>query len=124
MLDSVGIKKIEEKSKQFLIEKIIHVIEFENPYATKSEKKPEILSIIQRNYKITRIVYQQLYFDTAEHFAEFIKSLSIFELQDLDEDIRANGWGIKEISEIRDSEKKFISRKIVQYKKLLLKQSM
>ena len=124
MLDSVGIKKIEEKSKQFLIEKIIHVIEFENPYATKSEKKPEISSIIQRNYKITRSVYQQLYFDTAEHFAEFIKSLSIFELQDLDEDIRANGWGIKEISEIRDSEKKFIIRKIVQYKKLLLKQSM
>ena len=124
MLDSVGIKKIEEKSKQFLIEKIIHVIEFENPYATKSEKKPEISSIIQRNYKITRSVYQQLYFDTAEHFAEFIKSLSIFELQDLDEDIRVNGWGIKEISEIRDSEKKFISRKIVQYKKLLLKQSM
>ena len=124
MLDSVGIKKIEEKSEQFLIEKIIHVIEFENPYATKSEKKPEILSIIQRNYKITRSVYQQLYFDTAEHFVEFIKSLSIFELRDLDEDISANGWGIKEISEIRDSEKKFISRKIVQYKKLLLKQSM
>ena len=51
-------------------------------------------------------------------------SLSIFEQRDLDQDIRANGWGIKEISEIRDSEEIFISRKIVQYKKLLLKQSM
>ena len=104
MLYSVGIKKIEEKNKQFLIEKIIHGTEFENLYVKNSEKKPEILSTIERNYKITRGVYQQLQFDTAELFAEFIKSLTIFELQDLDEDIRANGWGIKKISEIQDSE--------------------
>ena len=103
MLDSVGIKKIEEKNKQFLIEKIIHV-EFENLYATDFERKPEIMSTIGRNYRIARRVYQQLYIDTAEFFADFIRSLSIFELQDLDEDIRANGWGIKKISEIQDSE--------------------
>ena len=107
MLDSVGIKKIEEKNKQFLIEKIIHGIEFENLYAKSSENKPEILSTIERNYKIAGGVYQQLHFDTAELFAEFIKSLTIFELQDLDEDIRANGWGIKKISEIQDSEEIF-----------------
>ena len=52
MLDSVGIKKIEEKNKQFLIEKIIHGIEFENLYATNSERKPEIMSTIGRNYRI------------------------------------------------------------------------
>ena len=37
-------------------------------------------------------------------FAEFIKSFNSFDLQDLDEDIRANGWGIKQLSEIHDSE--------------------
>ena len=86
-----------------MIEKIIHV-EFENLYATDFERKPEIMSTIGRNYRIARRVYQQLYIDTAEFFADFIRSLSIFELQDLDEDIRANGWGIKKISEIQDSE--------------------
>ena len=30
MLDSVGLKKVEDKNKQFLIEKIIHGVEFEN----------------------------------------------------------------------------------------------
>ena len=104
MLDSAGIKKIEEKNKQFLIEKIIHGIEFENLYPTNSERKPEIISTIERNYRIARTIYQQLYIDTAELFADFIRSLSTFELQDLDEDIRANGWGIKKISEIQDSE--------------------
>ena len=104
MLDSVGIKKIEEKNKQFLIEKIIHGIEFENLYPTNSERKPEIISTIERNYRIARTIYQQLHIDTAELFADFIRSLSTFELQDLDEDIRANGWGIKKISEIQDSE--------------------
>ena len=95
MLDTVGIKKLEEKNKQFLIEKIIHGIEFENLYATDFENKPEILSAIERNYKNARRVYQQLHFDTAELFAEFITSLSTFELQDLDKGIKANGWGIK-----------------------------
>ena len=57
MLDSVGIKKIEEKNKQFLIEKIIHGIEFENLYATNSERKPEIMSTIGRNYRIAWRIY-------------------------------------------------------------------
>ena len=104
MLDSVGIKKIEEKNKQFFIEKIIHGIEFEDLYTTDSERKPEIMSTIERNYRIPRRVYQQLHIDTAELFADLIRSLNTFELQDLDKDIRANGWGIKKISEIQDFE--------------------
>ena len=32
MLDSVAMKKVEDKNKQFLIEKIIHGVEFENFY--------------------------------------------------------------------------------------------
>ena len=39
MLDTVGMQKIAEKSKQFLIEKIIHSVEFENPYFIEIEKK-------------------------------------------------------------------------------------
>ena len=103
MLDSVGLKKLEEKNKQFLLEKVIHGVEFENLYATDSERKPEIMSTIERNYRIARRVYQQLYLDTAELFADFIRSLSSFEQRDLDEDIRANGWGIKKISEVSDA---------------------
>ena len=79
MLDTVGLKKLEEKNKQFLLEKIIHGIEFENPYATNYERKPEIMSTIERNYRITRRVYQQLYIDTAELLAEFIRSLDSFQ---------------------------------------------
>ena len=104
MLDNVGIKKIEEKNKQFLLEKIIHRIEFENLYATESERKPEILSTIEKNYRIERRVYQQLYLDTAELFADFIRSLSSFELHHFDEDIRANGWGIKKLSEVNNAQ--------------------
>ena len=34
MLDTIGLQKVEEKSKQFLIEKIIHGVEFRSPYLT------------------------------------------------------------------------------------------
>ena len=50
---------------------------------------------VEKNYRIARRVYQQLYLDVAELSAEFIRSLSSSELQDFDEDISANGWGIK-----------------------------
>ena len=36
--DTYGLKKIEEKDKQLLTEKIIHRIENENPYTRSSEK--------------------------------------------------------------------------------------
>ena len=38
MLDTVGIQKVEEKNKQFLIEKI-HKIEFESLYTSLNLKK-------------------------------------------------------------------------------------
>ena len=40
MLDTVGIQKVEQKNKQFLIEKIIYGVEFENIYQSNPEKKP------------------------------------------------------------------------------------
>ena len=72
-------------------------MEFENQYPTESET-------IERNYRIARRVYQQLHIDTSELFPDFLRSLRTFEQQDLDEDIRANGWGIKKLSEVSDSE--------------------
>ena len=87
MLDTVGLQKVEQKNKQFLLEKIIHGIEFENLYTTDSERKPEVMSTIEGNYRIARKVYQQLYLDSAELFADFIRSLSISEQRDMDEDL-------------------------------------
>ena len=59
---------------------------------------------VERNYRIVRRVYQQLYLDIAELFAEFIRSLSSSELQVFDEDISANGWEIKKISEVSNAQ--------------------
>ena len=59
---------------------------------------------VDRNYRIARRVYQQLYLDVAERFAEFIRSLSSSEMQDFDDDISANGWTIKKISEVSDAQ--------------------
>ena len=62
------------------------------------------MSTIEGNYRIARRVYQQLHLDIAELFAEFIRSFSVFGLRDMDEDIAANSWGIKKISEVTDSQ--------------------
>ena len=45
--DSIGMQKLEEKSKQFLIEKIIYGIEFKNLFNIEREKKPEIIETVE-----------------------------------------------------------------------------
>ena len=104
MLDTVGMQKIEKKSKQFLIEKIIHSVEFENPYFNEIEKNPEIIETVKSYYRVARRVYQQLYFDVSELFADFIRSTDLLNLQDMDNDIKANGWGIKKITDVNSAE--------------------
>ena len=104
MLDTVSLQKIEAKNKQFLIEKIIHGIEFESLYNTKTEKNPEIIETTESNYRVARRVYQRLYIDISELFGEFVRSMSSYEIQNMNDDIRANGWGIKNITDVSDSE--------------------
>ena len=91
MLDTVGMKKFEEKNNQFLMEKIILGVELENAY--QKEIKPEILETIEDNYKVQRRVYQYLYFDIADLFLEYVKSMDSYEIQDIEEDMKANGCG-------------------------------
>ena len=64
----IGLQKIEEKDKQFLIEKIIAKIENKNPYEIKTEKEPEIMLEIEKEYRICRRVYQASFYKTAEIF--------------------------------------------------------
>ena len=103
MLDTLGMKKVEEKKKQFLIEKIIYGVQFEDLYQSDSERKPEIMSAIEGNYRIARRVYQQLHIDISGLFADLIRSMSSYELEDMSKDIRANGWAIKKVTEVEDA---------------------
>ena len=49
-------------------------------------------------------MYQQLHLDISELFADFIKSMSSFEIEELNNDIQANGWGIKKVTEVKYAE--------------------
>ena len=101
--DSVSLKTIEEKDRQFLVEKIIHGFEFNNPYNISNEKKPEIIDTVEKNYRMSRCVYQSLFVEVADSFIEYIHSLDVDEIQQLDDDLKANGWGKKSLFEIENS---------------------
>ena len=106
MKDSVGLKKNEERDRQFLVEKLIHGVEFSNSYENSIEKNPEINKTVESNYRILielRRVYQHLYADIADIFIEYIHSLDADEIQELDEDLKTNGWGAKTLLEIENS---------------------
>ena len=48
----IGLKKIEERDWKFLVEKIIHAVDFENPCESSIDKKPEIIETVENNCKI------------------------------------------------------------------------
>ena len=103
MLDSKALEKLESKNKQFMIEKIIQGVEFENAYQSNLEKNPEMIRTIESNYRVARRVYQQLFLDIAELFHEYIESIDFYEQQDIEEDMKTNGWGtVENIRTIKD----------------------
>ena len=103
MLDSKALEKLESKNKQFMTEKIIQGVEFENAYQSNPEKNPEMIRTIESNYRVARRVYQQLFLDIAELFHEYIESIDFYEQQDIEEDMKTNGWGtVENIRTIKD----------------------
>ena len=58
---------------------------------------------LKKNYKICRRVNQSLYVDIADTFIQYIHSLKPEEIQQLDNNIRANGWAIESIVDIKKS---------------------
>lgn len=79
------------------------MVEFTNPYNTSIEKKPAIIETVESNYKVIRRVYQHFWVDIAKIFAEFVCSILPHDLQDLDEDIKSNSWGIKKIWDVEEN---------------------
>ena len=100
-----SLKTIGSRGRQFLIEKLIRNIEFRDHYQNSIEKKPNIIETIEANYKVNRRVYQSIFSDIAESFFEYIRLLDPDEIQELDSDIEANGWGVESITEIQHAER-------------------
>ena len=48
---------------------------------------------IEKTYNICRRVYQSLFIDITDIFIEYIQSLDLDEIQQMDNDIKSNGWG-------------------------------
>ena len=58
---------------------------------------------IEKNYRLFRRVYQSLFVDTADIFIQYIYSLEPEEINQLDDDIKTNWWGIESIVDIQNS---------------------
>ena len=59
--DHFSLKTIESRAREFLIEKLMHDIEFKDHYANSMEKNPDITETVEDNYKVSRRIYQSLF---------------------------------------------------------------
>ena len=58
-----------------------------------------LLMQLKKNFKTSRRVYQSLFVNVADSFIEYIHMLVVDEIQQLDDDLKANGWGTKSLLE-------------------------
>ena len=54
---------------------------------------------LKKNFKTSRRVYQSLFVNVADSFIEYIHMLVVDGIQQLDDDLKANGWGTKSLVE-------------------------
>ena len=85
-----------------MTEKIIAKKENKNPYEIQTEKEPEIMLENENNYGVCRHLYQALFYEITETFKQYVNTLALDEIEQLDADLKANGWGVKSIVEIED----------------------
>ena len=52
---------------------------------------------IEINCRICRRVYQPLFADIADTFIQYINTLDLDEIEQLDNDLKANGWGVAKL---------------------------
>ena len=57
---------------------------------------------IEKNYRVCRRLYQALFYEIAETFIQDINTLAPDEIEQLDADLKVNGWGVESIVEIED----------------------
>ena len=74
-----------------------------NPYETRVKKEPNAILEIGKNYRICRRIDQSLFTEIADSVIQYINTLSPYEIDQLDDNIRSNGWGVQSIVEIKNS---------------------
>ena len=86
-------------------------------YKFDPEKIPEIMDTIESNYKIARRVYQQLHLDISELFADFLRSMSSYEIEGIDNNIQFNRWGIRKVTEVQDAQELMKMKRLLYFDK-------
>ena len=72
------------------------------PTRFQPNKNTQVIDTVEKNYKISRRIYQSLFAD-ADSFIEFIHSLDVDEIQELYDDLKGNGWGVRSLLEIENA---------------------
>ena len=65
------------------------------PVRYRNKKKPRVITEIEKNHRICRHVYQSMFVEVIVTFIQYINMLTPDEIQQLDNDLKDNGWRVK-----------------------------
>ena len=103
-------EEIQNRDWQYLVELVIKLVENNKSHLKPLPKAERKITIsMNYNYRVARIVYASTYANIAEQFKIYLNSLPPDEIDEIENDFRANGNGLlsvhqtKSVTELFDS---------------------
>ena len=93
--NKIAIEEIQNRDWQYLVESVIKLVEHDKNHLKllpKAERK--IIKSMKYNYRVARRVYASTYPNIAEHFKIVLNSLLPDEIDEIENDFKANGNGL------------------------------
>ena len=85
-------ERLQNRDWQYLIETLIYKVEKDQDYyKIKTVEDSEMIKNVEKNYRVLRRVYNEVYMSIAENFQLYINSLEQSELEEIDADFVSSG---------------------------------
>ena len=113
--DNFALQNLQGKNWPYFVERLLTVSQDKKTFefSTKSSvEENKIIYDTRENLALCKSVYGVIYIDVADNFREYLQSLPQNEFDDLDQDLRANGFSFK-ISETKSIQKKSLMHSII-----------
>ena len=108
--NKIVMEEIQNRDWQYLVESVIKLVEHDKSHLKslpKAERK--IMKSMKYNYRVARRVYASTYANIAGEFKIYLNSLPPDEIDEIENDFRANGNGLLSVCQTESATKLFDS---------------
>ena len=108
--NEIVMEEIQNRDSQYLAESVIKLVEHDECHVkTLSKAERKIIKSMKYSYRVARIVYASTYANIAKQFKIYLNSIPPDEIDEIENDFRANGNGLLSVCQTESATELFDS---------------